>query len=346
MRAMIYRGPGILEPGDIDRPAISDPKDAIIRVTMSSICTSDLHIRAGAVPRAVPGIAVGHEFIGVVESVGAEVRNVRIGDRVAVNCETYCGRCFFCRRGWVNNCTDPVGGWSLGCRIDGGQAEMARIPFADNCLTPIPDGVSDEAALLTGDLLSTGYWAADIGEVSKGDVVAILGAGPAGLCCAMMSRARGAGMIVLIDPDRRRLEFALEHGYGDVAIDPAAGESESVICELTEGRGADVVIEAAGGEDSFRTAWTVARPNAIVVVVAMYEENQTLPLPEMYGKNLVFKTGGVDGSHCAEIMRMIEDGEIDATPLLTHTFQFDEIEKAYGLFSERRDGVMKVAIKM
>lgn len=346
MRAMIYRSPGILELGDIDRPAIRDPRDAIIRVTMSSICTSDLHIRAGAVPRAVPGIAVGHEFIGVVESVGAEVRNVRTGERVAVNCETYCGSCYFCRRGWVNNCADPTGGWSLGCRIDGGQAEMARVPFADNCLTPIPDGVSDEAALLTGDLLSTGYWAADIGEVKEGEVVAVVGAGPTGLCCAMMSRARGAGTIVLIDPDRVRLAFALEHGYCDVAIDPAAGEPESAIRDLTDGRGADVVIEAAGGEDSFRTAWIVARPNAIVVVVAMYERDQTLPLPEMYGKNLVFKTGGVDGSHCAEIVRMIENGEIDATPLLTHKFQFDDIEKAYRLFSERRDGVMKVAIKM
>ena len=279
MRAMIYRGPGTLDLGDIDRPAIRDPKDAIIRVTMSSICTSDLHIRAGAVPRAVPGIAVGHEFIGVVESVGAEVRSVRTGERVAVNCETYCGRCYFCRRGWVNNCSDPTGGWSLGCRIDGGQAEMARVPFADNCLTPIPDSVSDKAALLTGDLLSTGYWAADIGEVGDGDVVAVIGAGPTGLCCAIMSRARGAVAIVLIDPDRRRLAFALEHGYCDVTIDPAAGESESVIKDLTDGRGADVVIEAAGGEDSFRTAWTVARPNAIVVVVAMYEKDQTLPLP-------------------------------------------------------------------
>lgn len=346
MKAMIYRGPGILEPGRIDRPVINDPKDAIVRVTLCSICTSDLHIRAGAVPRAMPGIAVGHEFVGIVESVGDEVRNVKKGDRVAVNCETYCGKCFFCRRGWVNNCTDPAGGWSLGCRIDGGQAEMARIPFADNCLTPIPDTVSDETALLTGDLLSTGYWAADIGSVGEGDAVAIAGAGPTGLCCAMMSRARGAETIVLIDPDRQRLSFALDHGYGDIAIDPTTDDSATTIKNLTEGRGADVVIEAAGGEDSFRTAWTVARPNAVVVVVAMYERNQILPLPEMYGKNLVFKTGGVDGSHCSEIMKMIENGEIDATPLLTHTFQFDNIENAYRLFSERRDGVMKIAIKM
>ena len=162
----------------------------------------------------------------------------------------------------------------------------------------------------------------------------------------MMARAMGAGRIVLIDVDRTRLDFAMNHGYGDVVVDPSSEDADAVIKDLTEGRGADVVMEVAGGKDSLRTAWTVARPNAVVVIVAMYEEDQVLPLPEMYGKNLVFKTGGVDGCHCAEIMRMISEGRIDATPLITHRFPFSRIEEAYDLFSQRQDGVMKIAVTM
>lgn len=341
---MIFSGRDDVHPGEIPEPTVLDRKDAIVRVTLAAICTSDLHIRAGAVPRAVPGIALGHEFVGVVESIGPDVRNISVGDRVAVNCETFCGECFFCRHGWVNNCTDPAGGWALGCRIDGGQAERCRVPFADNCLTRIPPNVTDEQAVLTGDLLSTGHWAAGIGGVSEGDVVAIIGAGPTGLCCAMMSAIRGPGTIVMVDTDRSRLDFAKSHGIGDVFIEPTSEDAESIVRGLTDGRGADVVMEVAGGRGSFETAWRIARPNATVVIVAMYEEDQTLPLPSMYGKNLTFRTGGVDGCHCQEIMDLIASGRVDASCLITHTFPFSRIEEAYELFSERRDGVMKVTI--
>ncbi len=346
MKAMVYSGPGRLAPAEIPEPSIQDPTDAVVRVTRAAICSSDLHIRAGIVPRAVPGIAVGHEFTGVVVSVGSEVERFRPGDRVAVNCETFCGHCFYCRRGWVNNCTDPNGGWALGCRIDGGQAEMARVPFADNCLVHIPDHVSYESALLTGDLLSTGYWATDIGGVSEGDTIVIIGTGPTGLCCAMLSHLKGPANIVMIDIDPERLRFAEAHGIGDVFLNPREDDVCSCIMELTDGRGADVVMEVAGGDSTFELAWRIARPNATVVVVAMYGEDQTLPLPTMYGKNLTFKTGGVDGSHCDEIMDLIAEGRIDPTPLLTHSLPFDRIEEAYGLFSERRDGVIKVVIKV
>ena len=346
MKAVTYVGKGDFRITEKPEPCIQDPRDAIVRVTMAAICTSDLHIRAGAVPRAVPGIAVGHEFVGVVTDVGEDVHGIRPGDRVAVNCETYCGDCFFCRHGWVNNCTDPKGGWALGCRIDGGQAEYARVPFADNCLTLIPEGVSDERALLTGDLLSTGYWAVDIGGISEGDVVAIIGAGPTGLCCAMMAALRNPAKIVLIDTDPFRLVFARRHGIGDIHIDPATEDPRTVIEGLTDGRGADVVLEVAGGRDTLQTAWRIARPNAVVVVVAMYEETQTLPLPDMYGKNLTFKTGGVDGCHCGEIMELIAAGRVDASCLITHRFPFSRAMEAYDLFSERGDGIMKVALVM
>ena len=171
------------------KPELQGPRDAIVRVTMGSICTSDLHIKHGSVPRAVPGITVGHEMVGVVESVGADVKNVKAGDRVTVNVETFCGECFFCKNGFVNNCTDKNGGWALGCRIDGGQTEFVRVPFADQCLNRIPDSVSDEQALFVGDVLATGFWAARISEIKTEDTVLIIGAGPTGICtllCVML----------------------------------------------------------------------------------------------------------------------------------------------------------------
>lgn len=346
MRSVVYVGRGDFRVEDRPRPRLEDDRDAIVRVTTASICTSDLHIRDGSVPRAVPETIVGHEFVGVVEEVGSSVTGFSPGDRVAVNVETFCGRCFFCRNGWVNNCTDPHGGWALGCRIDGGQAEHVRVPFADNGLTPIPDGVSDEQALFTGDLLSTGYWAADIGDIHKGDVVAIIGAGPTGLCAAMCARLKDPSRIVMVDVNRDRLEFARSHGLADVTVDPREQDPVDVVGLLTDGRGADSVMEVAGGPDTFQTAWRIARPNATVCIVAMYGEPQTIPLPDMYGKNLVFKTGGVDASHCGEIMELISKGRIDASCLITHRFDFEDVMAAYDLFERRSDGVMKVAIRV
>ena len=186
MKALAYIDKGRFDVTDKVKPVVVKATDAVVRVTLSSICTSDLHIKHGSVPRAVPGVTVGHEMVGVVESVGEAVTKVKPGDRVAVNVETFCGECFFCRHGWVNNCTDPNGGWALGCRIDGGQTEFVRVPFADNGLTRIPDNVSDEQALFVGDILATGYWAAKISEIGEYDTVLITVPVRPGfaLCCA------------------------------------------------------------------------------------------------------------------------------------------------------------------
>ena len=180
MKALTYMEHGKFALIDKPKPVIEDPKDAIVRVTLSSICTSDLHIKHGSVPRAVPGVTVGHEMVGIVEEIGDDVKGVKPGDRVSVNVETFCGECFFCKHGFVNNCTDPNGGWALGCRIDGGQAEYVRVPYADQGLNKIPENVSDEHALFTGDILATGYWAARISEIGP-DTVLIIGAGPTGV---------------------------------------------------------------------------------------------------------------------------------------------------------------------
>lgn len=178
MLAYTYIEQGKFELLEKQRPQIKDSRDAIVRVTLSSICTSDLHIKHGSVPRALPGITVGHEMVGIVEEIGIDVGSVKPGDRVTVNVETFCGECFFCKRGYVNNCTDPDGGWALGCRIDGGQAEYVRVPYADRGLNRIPDTVSDEQALFVGDVLATGFWASRISEISREDTVLIIGAGP------------------------------------------------------------------------------------------------------------------------------------------------------------------------
>ena len=207
MLAYTYVSPGTFALQNKPKPVLLDDRDAIVKVTLSSICTSDLHIKHGHVPRAVPGVTVGHEMVGVVEQVGDAVRSVRPGDRVTVNVETFCGQCFFCQRGWVNNCTDPNGGWALGCRIDGGQAEYVRVPYADQGLDRIPDNVSDRQALLVGDLLSTGYWAAQISEIGPEDTVLILGAGPTGICTLQCVRLLSPRRIIVCDRDPQRLSL-------------------------------------------------------------------------------------------------------------------------------------------
>ena len=346
MRAVVYQGSGQIGVEERPMPEIREDEDVILQVTMTTICSSDIHIKHGAVPRAIPGVILGHEFVGKVVRTGSKVKNVRPGDRVAVNVETFCGQCFYCKRGYVNNCTDPSGGWALGCRIDGGQAEYVRIPYGDNGLTLIPDSVTDEQALFTGDLLSTGYWSAKIGEIKKGDTVVVLGAGPTGLCSMMAARLYQPSKIIAVDLLENRLSLPKEQGLADLILNPERADIQDEIRKQTEGRGADVVIEAAGGKNTFQLAWETARPNGTVCLVAMYEEDQMLPLPQMYGKNLTFKTGGVDACDCPEIMKLIEKGKLDATCLITHRTSFENIMEAYRIFEGKEDGVIKWAIKM
>lgn len=343
MLAYTYVSTGCFRLIEKPRPEIINPKDAIVKVTLASICTSDLHIKYGSVPRAVPGITVGHEMVGVVEEVGKDVESLKPGDRVAVNVETFCGECFFCKHGFVNNCTDPNGGWALGCRIDGGQAEYVRVPFADQGLTIIPDGVSDEQALFVGDILSTGFWAAKISDISIEDTVLVIGAGPTGICTMLCSMLKHPKRIIVCEKSEERLNFVRKH-YPQVLVATPENCEQMVKSECDNG-GADRVIEVAGSDSSFRLAWRCARPNAIVSIVALYDNPQVLSLPEMYGKNLTFKTGGVDGCDCAEILRLINNGQLDTTPLITHTFCLKDVEKAYRLFESKADGVMKIAVR-
>ena len=344
MKAYTYVSKGNFQLLEKEKPVLKDEKDAIVKVTLASICSSDLHIKHGSVPRAVEGITIGHEMVGIVEEVGKEVTNVKVGDRVTVNVETYCGECFFCKKGYVNNCIDINGGWALGCRFDGGQAEYVRVPYANQGLNKIPDNVSDRQALFVGDVLATGYWATKISDITTDDTVLIIGGGPTGICTLLCVLLKKPKRIILCEKDEDRIKFINKH-YPDVNV-VRPDECEEYVLSHSDHNGADVVLEVAGVDSTFELAWKCARPNAIVTIVALYDKPQVLPLPNMYGKNLTFKIGGVDGCDCEEILNLIKEGKIDTTPLITHIYPLSKIDEAYELFENKKDGVIKVAIDL
>ena len=249
---------------DKPKPVIEEPTDAIVRVTLGSICTSDLHIKHGSVPRAVPGITVGHEMVGVVEAVGSEVKGIKEGDRVTVNVETFCGECFYCKHGYVNNCTSPHGGWALGCRIDGGQTEYVRVPLATQGLNRIPDSVTDEQALFVGDVLATGFWAARISEITEDDTVLIIGAGPTGICTLLCAMLKHPKRIIVCERSEERRAFVKKH-YPEVLL-TTPEECQAFVEAHSDHGGADRVLEVAGANATFQLAWQCARPNAIVTL--------------------------------------------------------------------------------
>lgn len=323
-------------------PRLQEPGDAIVSVALSSICASDLHIRNGAVPRARPGVILGHEFVGEVVETSPAVKKSSGGTGLPVNVETFCGSCFFCKNNFINNCEQ--GGWQLGCRIDGCQTEYVRVPFADNGLNILPSSLAYQDALFVGDVLSSGYFGAELAAVRPGDTVVVLGAGPVGLAAMLCARLFGPARIVAVDLLASRLQLALAQGFADTTVNAAQEDVEQRVRELTRGRGADAVIEAAGGADTFQTAWKIARPNACVAVLAMYEKEQILPLPQMYGKNLTFRTGGVDAVHCERLLRLIEQGKINTGPLITHTFPLNRILDAYTIFEHHSEDCVKCAI--
>ena len=326
-----------------EKPTIQDPKDAIVEVTMSSICTSDLHIIHGQVPRANNNIVLGHEYVGKVIEIGSEVKKLKVGDRVSANCETFCGECFFCKRGFINNC--EKGGWEIGCRIDGCQAEYVRVPLADQGLDKLPDNVTDKNALFVGDILATGYFGAEMCEIDKEDTIAVIGCGPVGLCSMICAKVLGAKNIIAIDIEQSRLDLAKSQNLATHYVNQKNCDIEGEIKKLTQNRGADKVIEAAGANNTFELAWKIARPNAIVAVVALYEEDQVLPLPKMYGKNLTFKTGGIDAIHSAKLIDLISQGKINTDFLVTHTYKLENIMEAYETFKTKKDNCIKIAIE-
>ena len=345
MKALIWKDKKNKELALVEKPypQILDSRDAIVKVTLSSICTSDLHIKNGFVEKAKESVTLGHEFVGEVVELGQDIKNLNIGDRVSANCETFCGKCYFCKRGYINNCEN--GGWKLGCSIDGCQSEYVRVPYADKGLTKIPENLSYKDALFTGDILSSGYFGAEMCEIKPQDTVAIIGSGPVGLCTMACAKLFSPNNIIAIDINNNRLEVARKNNLADYFLNPNECDIEKEIKAITASRGADCVIEAAGGKNTFELSWKIARANAIVGVVAMYEEDQILPLPKMYGKNLTFKTGGVDAVHCEKLLNLISQGKLNTNFLVTQTYKLENILEAYTLFENKTSNCLKIAIE-
>ncbi len=342
MKTLTYIDTNKIELIEKPIPQIQHNRDAIIKVQMSSICTSDLHIINGAVPIAKKGITLGHEFVGEIVELGENIKNFNIGDRVSINCETFCGECYFCQKGFINNCTN--GGWNLGCQIDGCQAEYVRVPYADMGLTKLPDNVSYKNALFVGDILSSGYFGAELCEIKQNDTVAIIGCGPVGLCAMQCAKLMGANKIIALDIDETRLKIAKDNNLADLTINPEKENYTNIIKSQTNNRGADGIIECGGTDETFQIAWQIARANAIVAIVAMYENPQILPLPKMYGKNLTFKTGGVDAIHCKKLIELISQNKLNTDFLISKEIKLSEIIRGYEIFKNKPDGLLKIAV--
>ena len=344
MKALVYHGPGQKAWENAPKPTILDDTDAIVRVDAVTICGTDLHILKGDVPEVTDGRILGHEAVGTVESVGAGVKTVKVGDRVLVSCVTACGVCRFCREGRYGQCLGG-GGWILGHTIDGTQAEFVRVPFADNSTYPVPSGSRDEDVLMLADILPTGYEVGVLnGSVRPGDVVAIVGAGPIGLSAIMTARLFSPSHIVAIDLADNRLEAAKMFG-ADIVVNNAREDAEAIIKDLTGGLGADVSIEAVGTPATFEQAVRLARPGGHIANIGVHGQPATLHLEALWSRDVTITTGLVDTSTTPTLLRLVTSRQLDAGLFITHHFTLDHFEEAYDVFSRAADtGALKVVL--
>jgi alcohol dehydrogenase len=331
MKALVYHGPGQRSWEDVPDPTVQDPEDAIIRVDAVTICGTDLHILGGDVATCEPGTVLGHEAVGTVEAVGDGVRNVSVGDRVLISCITACGRCRYCRAAQYGQCLGG-GGWILGHRINGTQAEYVRVPYADTSVYPLPENVTDESALMLADILPTSYEVGAInGNVQPGDTVAIIGAGPIGLAAVMTARLLSPSHIVVVDKASARRDAAQKLG-ADIVLDVDADVAE-VLAGLTDGLGADVTIEAVGIPQTFERCVELVRAGGHVANVGVHGSPVTLHLETAWIRNLTITTGLVDTYSTPTLLRMVEAGQLDVSGLVTHRFGLEEMQDAYDVFS-------------
>jgi threonine dehydrogenase-like Zn-dependent dehydrogenase len=337
MRAAVFRGPGVVEVTDVREPDVVAPTDAIVRVRRAGICGSDLHFFHGKAPMD-PGTVMGHEAVGVIEHLGDGVRSRAVGERVVTSFHIACGVCWFCRRGQSGLCDEHaiLGGGPFGGHLAGTQAELVRVPNADVNLLPVADGVDDERALFVGDVASTGLYAARLADPSPGDVVAVLGAGPVGLCTVQALIADGAERVHVIDRDADRL--ALAATLGATPVDLRAENPEMALARATEGRGADVVIEAVGAADAYREALAIVRRGGRVVIVGLYAgETVELQLGVAWIRGLDLRFAGETPVHAvwADTMAAIEEARLDPAPLISHRLPLERAAEGYACFDRR-----------
>ena len=344
MRALVYHGPGARAWEEVPKPEITADTDAIVRVDATTICGTDLHILKGDVPAVTDGRILGHEAVGTVEAVGGGVKTVTVGDRVLVSCITACGTCRYCREGHPGQCLGG-GGWILGHKINGTQAEYVRVPFADLSTYAVPEGAADEDILMLADILPTGYEVGVLnGGVRPGDVVAIVGSGPIGLSAITGSRLFSPSHIVAIDVADARLEAAKQFG-ADVVVNNAVQDPVAVVHSLTHGLGADVAIEAVGVPATFELAVRLARPGGRIANIGVHGEPAALHLEEQWIRNITITTGLVDAYSTGTLLHLLTSHNIDASRFITHRFALDDFDQAYDVFGRAAEtGALKVVL--
>ena len=344
MRAVVYKGPGDKAWDEVPDPTIVDETDAIVRVDTVTICGTDLHILKGDVPTVDSGRILGHEAVGTVEEVGSAVSSIKPGDRVLVSCISACGRCRYCRLGQYGQCIGG-GGWILGHRVDGTQAEKVRVPFADTSTYVLPDTVTDEHALMLSDILPTGYEVGVLnGQVQPGDIVAVVGAGPIGLAAIVGAQLFSPATIVAIDLADSRLDAAKQFG-AHVTINNGRDDAVAVVKDLSDGLGADVAIEAVGVPDTFELCTSLIRPGGRVANVGVHGKPATLHLEELWIRNVTVTTGLVDTYSTPTLLKLVASQQLDAGRFITHHFGFDQFMEAYDVFSQAGEtGALKVII--
>jgi alcohol dehydrogenase len=343
MKGLVYHGPGQSSWEDLPDPGIEEATDAIVRVDVVTICGTDLHILKGHVPEVRPGTVLGHEAVGEIVEVGSDVHAVQPGDRVLVSCITACGRCRYCWERTYSQCRGG-GGWILGRLIDGTQAEYVRVPHADLSVHTLPGAVHAQDAVLLADIFPTGYEVGVLnGRVQPGDTVAVVGAGPVGLAAVATAQLYAPARVIAVDPAAARLNAAKRLGADAVA--DAREEPEQLIADLTEGLGADVVIEAVGAPETFELCTRMVRPGGHVANAGVHGRPATLHLEDLWSKNVTITTGLVDTFSTPTLLRMAAAGRLPTSSLVTHTFPLDRMEEAYDVFAAAADtGALKVVL--
>lgn len=344
MKALVYNGPGQKGLEERPKPIIEAATDAIIQITRTTICGTDLHILKGDVPTCRPGTVLGHEGVGIVDSVGTGVTTFKPGDRVLISCITACGRCEFCRKGMYSHCA--TGGWLLGNSIDGTQAEFVRTPHADTSLYPIPSGADEEALVMLSDILPTGFECGVLnGRVQPGSTVAIVGAGPIGLAALLTAQLYSPSEIIMIDLDDNRLGVAKRFGATHT-INSADGKAAEKVMQLTGDRGVDTAIEAVGIPATFELCTDIVAPGGTVANVGVHGVKADLHLERLWSHNITITTGLVDTVSTPMLLKTVQSRKIDAAQLITHRFKLDDILEAYDTFGKAAETkALKVIIE-
>jgi alcohol dehydrogenase len=349
MKALVYHGPGAKAWEDVPDPVIQRPTDVIVRVDTTTICGTDLHILKGDVPAVTDGRILGHEGVGTITEVGSAVSTLAVGDRVIISCVSACGACSYCHQGLYAHCLADEGasgiGWIFGHLIDGTQAELVRVPFADNSLYKVPEGVSDEAAVMLSDILPTGFEiGVRYGRVKPGDVVAVVGAGPVGLAAMMTASLYGPARVIALDLDDNRLKQSRQFGATDAVNSGDADWREQVLA-LTDGLGVDVAIEAVGVPATFEACTRIVRPGGSVANVGVHGRSVDLPLQDLWIMDLSITMGLVSTSTTPMLLKLVAQQKLAAERFVTHRFGFDQVLDAYDTFARAAEtDALKVCI--